>query len=177
MEDHEVVRRVKKGETDLYEILVRRYEKKLCALAWRMLHNRADVEDAVQEAFMKAYRSLARFRGDAQFSTWIYRITVNLILNRLRKSSKMKEIELDTDRIEDSSNPRVSARNRELRLATARAIADLPPRQRAIFHMRYEEERPHAEIAQVLGLSEGAVKSSYHHAVLKLRESLKEFVE
>ncbi|MBD3287012.1 sigma-70 family RNA polymerase sigma factor [candidate division WOR-3 bacterium] len=177
MEDHEIVRRVKKGETELYEILVRRYEKKLCALGWRMLHNRADVEDAVQEAFMKAYRSLSRFRGDAQFSTWIYRITVNLILNRIRKYSKMKEIDLDTDKIQGADNPRASARRSELKLATARAIAELPPRQRAIFHMRYEEGRPHAEIARVLGLSEGAVKSSYHHAVFKLRESLREFVE
>jgi RNA polymerase sigma-70 factor (ECF subfamily) len=177
MEDHEVVQRVKKGQTDLFEILVRRYEKKLCALAWRMLHNRADVEDAVQEAFMKAYRSLGKFRGDAQFSTWLYRITVNLILNRLRRGSKMKQTEMDMEQVETSNNPENSARQQELKAAAARAINDLPPRQRAIFHMRYEEERPHAEIAEVLGLSEGAVKASYHHAILKLRESLKGFVD
>lgn len=176
MEDHEVVKRVKKGQTDLYEILVRRYEKKLCALAWRMLHNRADVEDVVQEAFVKAYRSLGKFRGDAQFSTWLYRITVNLILNRLRRGSKMREVDLDMDRMESPSNPKSAVRQKEVQAAAARAIDDLPPRQRVIFHMRYEEGRSHAEIARVLALSEGAVKASYHHAVAKLRESLKDFV-
>jgi len=176
MQDHEVIERVKQGEKDLFEILVRRYEGKLFALAWRMLHNRADAEDAVQEAFVKAYRSLKRFRGEARFSTWLYRIAVNHILNMLRKASRLRRRDLDLERIPSTLTPSYAARQKELEVAVARAIDQLPLRQRAIFHMRYEEERPHAEIAEILGISEGAVKASYHHAVTKLRKSLKDFV-
>lgn len=176
MEDYEIIERVKAGEARIYEVLVRRYQGKLYALAWRMLHNRADVEDAVQEAFVKAYRSLKRFRGEARFSTWLYRIAVNHILNKLRKQKKMRRVDLDLDRMESRDTPTRSSRNSELKTAVARAIDSLPPRQRAIFHMRYEEERPHAEIAEILGISEGGVKASYHHTVLKLRAELAGYV-
>ncbi|TKJ43945.1 RNA polymerase subunit sigma-70 [candidate division TA06 bacterium B3_TA06] len=176
MQDHEVIERVKKGKADLFEILVRRYEGKLFALAWRMLHNRADADDAVQEAFVKAYRSLKRFRGEARFSTWLYRIALNHILNRLRRGSRMREADLDLERMPSILTPSYATRQKELEVAVARATDQLPPRQRAIFHMRYEEEHSHAEIAEILGISEGAVKASYHHAVTKLRKSLKGFV-
>ncbi|MEA3310602.1 MAG: sigma-70 family RNA polymerase sigma factor [candidate division WOR-3 bacterium] len=176
MQDHEVIERVKKGESDLFEVLVRRYEARLYALAWRMLHNRADSEDAVQESFVKAYRSLKRFRGEARFSTWLYRIALNHILNKLRKGSRLRRADLDLDRMESRLSPTQASRQWELQVAVARAVDELPPRQRAIFHMRYEEERPHAEIAEILGISEGAVKANYHHAVTKLRESLEGFV-
>lgn len=177
MEDHEIIERVKRGDADLFEILVRKYEKKLYALAWRMLHNRSDADDAVQEAFMKAYRSLKGFRGEALFSTWLYRIAVNHILNKLRKGSRFRQADLDLDKMESSRTPSSASRQRELQLAVARAIDELPPRQRAVFHMRYTEGRSHAEIAEILGLSEGAVKANYHHAVLKLRENLKDFAQ
>jgi len=176
MEDYEIIERVKRGENDLFEILVRRYEGKLYALAWRMLHNRADVEDAVQEAFMKAYRSLNRFRGDARFSTWLYRIALNHILSQLRKSSKRRKVDIDLTRMESLQTPTRASRQKHLRAAVILATDELPPRQRAIFHMRYEEERSHAEIAEILGISEGASKASYHHAVAKLRDALAEFV-
>lgn len=176
MQDHEVIERVKAGEKDLFEVLVRRYEGGLFALAWRMLHNRADAEDAVEEAFVKAYRALGKFRGDARFSTWLYRIAVNHILNMLRKGSRLYSSDLDLDRVESPDKPTEASRQRKLQVAVALAIDKLPPRQRAIFHMRYEEERSHGEIAEILGLSEGAVKASYHHAVAKLRESLRDFV-
>lgn len=177
MEDHDIIERIKRGETDLFEILVQRYEAKLFALAWRMLHNRADAEDAVQEAFVKAYRSLKRFRGEARFSTWLYRIAMNHILNMLRRGSRMRRADLDLDKMESLFTPAEASRQKQLQVAVARATDELPPRQRAIFHMRYEEERPHAEIAEILGISEGAVKASYHHAVNKLRQSLKDFLD
>ena len=125
---------------------------------------------------MKAYKALKGFRGDALFSTWIYRIAMNHVLNRVRKLSRHRQSELDMDSITSSSTPKTSARASTLREAVVKAVDKLPPRQRAIFHMRYEEDRSHREIAEILELSEGAVKASYHHAVLKLRESLKEFV-
>ena len=176
MQDHEVIERVKQGEKDLFEILVRRYEGKLFALAWRMLHNRADAEDAVQETFMKAFRSIRRFRGDAKFFTWLYRIALNHILNKLRKGSRLHRADLDLDRMESHLSPTQALRQRKLEVAVASAIDELPPRQRAIFHMHYVEECPHAEIAEILGISEGTSKASYHHAVKKLRNSLKDFV-
>lgn len=176
MEDYDIIERVKRGRSEDFEILVRRHEARLYALAWRMLHNRADVEDAVQEAFVKAYRSLNRFRGDAKFSTWLYRIAVNHILNMLRRGSRMRRAGLDLERMESPLTPPYASRQRKLQLAVARAIDELPPRQRAVFHMRYAEECPHAEIAETLGISEGASKASYHHAVTKLRNSLKDFV-
>jgi RNA polymerase sigma-70 factor (ECF subfamily) len=176
MQDHEVIERVKRGQSEDFEILVRRHETRLFALAWRMLHNRADAEDAVQETFVKAYRSLKRFRGEARFSTWLYRIALNHILNMLRKASRLRGADLDLERMESPRRPTTASREKELQVAVASAVDELPPRQRAIFHMRYEEERSHAEIAEILGISEGASKASYHHAVTKLRKSLKEFV-
>lgn len=177
MQDYEIIERVQKGDGELFELLVRKYEKRLFFLAWRMLHNRVDVEDAVQEIFVKAYKGLIRFRGDSQFSTWLYRIATNHILNIIRKKSSNRLVERDIESESSSSTPRSSSRNTRLKKAVEAAIQSLPPRQQAVFHMRYEEERPHAEIAEILGLSEGAVKASYHHAVLKLRESLKGFVD
>lgn len=177
MEDYEIIYRITHGEPDLFEVLIRRYQKRLYALAWRMLHNRADAEDAVQEALMKAYKGLKRFRGDARFSTWVYRITVNLILNRLRKGARFRRTDLDLSHMESSSNPVEYSSKLKLRKAVAEAIEELPPRQRAIFQLRYQEERPHKEIAEILGISEGASKAAYHHAVAKLRNSLSGFVD
>ena len=88
----------------------------------------------------------------------------------------MRRADLDLDRMESHLSPTQASRRKELQVAVARAIDELPPRQRAIFHMHYGEECPHAEIAEILGISEGAVKASYHHAVIKLRKSLKDFV-
>lgn len=176
MEDYEIIERVKKGDAELFEMLVRRYETRLYALAWRMLHNRSDAEDAVSEVFMKAYRAIAGFRGEAGFFTWLYRIAINHLLNKLRKGSRMRKEDLDLERMESPYNPVSSARQRELKTAVAKTIEELPSRQRAIFHMRYQEELSHSEIASILGISEGASKAAYHHAVLKLREGLKDFV-
>jgi RNA polymerase sigma-70 factor (ECF subfamily) len=122
MQDHEVIERVKKGERDLFEILVRRYETRLFALAWRMLHNRADAEDAVEEAFVKAYKALGKFRGDARFSTWLYRIAVNHILSLLRKGSRLRSLSLDPDMMESPDTPADASRQRELRVAVASAV-------------------------------------------------------
>lgn len=176
MEDYEIIERVRKGDADLFEILVRRYEGLLFALAWRMLHNRADAEDAVSEVFMKAYRAVDRFRGEARFSTWLYRIAINHFLNKLRKGSRIREADLDPERMESGNTPGGFMQKKELTLKVAQAVDRLPARQRAIFNMRYQEELSHAEIADILGITEGASKAAYHHAVLKLRESLKDFV-
>ncbi len=177
MQDNEIINRILKGESDLYGLLVGKYSKRLFFLAWRLLRDKTEAEDAVQETFMKAYKALKGFRGDALFSTWIYRIAVNHVLNRLRKLSRHRQTDLDLDSISSNSTPLASSRTNSLREAVVKAVDGLPPRQRAIFHMRYEEDRSHREIAEILELSEGAVKASYHHAVLKLRESLKEFVD
>ncbi len=176
MQDNEIIDRILKGESDLYGLLVNKYSKRLLFLAWRLLRDRTEAEDAVQETFVKAYKALKGFRGDALFSTWIYRIAMNHVFNRIRKLSRHRRADLDMDSISSNSTPSAATRANELKEAVTKAVDELPARQRAIFHMRYEEERSHREIAEILGLSEGAVKASYHHAVLKLRGSLKEFV-
>lgn len=177
MQDNEIINRILEGESDLYGLLVNKYSRKLFFLAWRLLRDRTEAEDAVQETFVKAYKALKGFRGDALFSTWIYRIALNHVLNKVRKLSRHPRIEQDLDSFSSKSTPEAWARKTSLKKAVADAIDELPARQRAIFHMRYEEERSHREIAEILGLSEGAVKASYHHAVLKLREHLKEYVD
>ncbi len=180
-EDTLLVNRLKKGERKAFDELVNKYKKRIYYLAYSLTNNHADALDLSQEAFIKVYKSIHRFRGRSSFYTWLYRITVNICLNHLKKKAKRKEISFD-ERIEVAqvdwwSNPKKALENKELQENLTRAIDSLPPQQKTVFTLRHLEGLSHKEIASILGCSIGSVKANLFQALQKLRNRLKGYVE
>ncbi len=170
--DLEVVQRVLTGETAAFEILVRQYQQEIYRLAHRMTRNAEDAKDLAQEAFVQAYRSLGAFRGESRFSTWLYRIAVNLCLNHLKWISRQDPAEVNgrlADQREDSLAVLLTD---ERDRALSEAIEALPPQQKATLTLRVQQGLSHREIAQVLDCSEGTAKANYFHAVRALQRKL-----
>ena len=180
-EDILLVDRFKEDEEKAFDELVNKYKKKIYYLAYSLTNNHADALDLSQEAFIKVYRSIHKFIGRSSFYTWLYRITVNICLNHLKKEAKKKEVSFD-ERIEVTpvewwSNPRKALENKELQEDLTRAIDSLPPRQKAVFTLRHMEGLSHKEIASILGCSIGNVKANLFQALQKLRQRLRGYVE
>jgi len=182
----DLVHASKNGDVAAFEQLVKRYDRKLLRIAQHVTRNREDAQDAVQEAFFKAFQSLGQFREDSQFSTWLIRITVNQSLMKLRKLRTIKEVSLDEDfqtegdmlpiEVTDwGPNPEQVYRASELRDILARALGELRPILRAVFVLRDIESLSTHQTADVLGLSHAAVKARLWRARLRLRESLNRY--
>jgi len=136
----------------------------------RFTRNREDAYDLTQEAFIKAYSARHTFRGSSSLYTWIYKIAINLAINfKVRdKASKFASIDESTE-LAASGKTSDDLMRAELRANIDEAISKLPARQKMVFLLHYHDEKPHAEIAALLGITEGAVKANYHQAVKKLR--------
>lgn len=170
----ELVTRARGGERDAFDELVRRTHADTYTLAFRLTGNEEDAHDVVQEAYLRAYRGLKRFRGDAQFSTWMYRITANCANTLTSRRSRHRHDELpdtvaDTDLERD---PAARADALALREALEEAMEDLSPRLRAVVVLRDVYELPHEDIALELGISETAAKVRLHRARHQLKERL-----
>lgn len=173
--DSEVIRRVLDGETAAYEVLVRRYQQTVFRLAQRMTRNAEDARDLAQEAFVQAYRSLAGFRGHASFSTWLYRIAMNLCLSHLKATRREDPVEVDAG-VADARDDSLTALLADERdRALAAAIEQLPPQQRATLTLRVHQGLSHREIAEVLDCAEGTAKANYFHAIRTLQRRLEAF--
>ena len=180
-EDALLVARFKKGEEEAFDELVDKYKNRIYYLAYSLINNHADALDLAQEAFIKVYRSIHRFRGRSSFYTWLYRITVNICLNHLKKEAKRKETSFD-EKIEVAqvdwwSNPKKALENKELQGDLTKAIDSLPPRQKAVFTLRHLEGLSHKEIASILGCSIGNTKANLFQALQKLRQRLKGYLQ
>lgn len=178
--DTPLVNRFKKGEEKAFDELVNKYQKRIYYLAYSLTNNHADALDLSQEAFIKAYKSIHKFRERSSFYTWLYRITVNICLNHLKKEAKIKEVSFD-ERIELArvdwwSNPKKALENKELQEDLTRAIDSLPPRQKTVFTLRHLEGLSHKDIASILGCSIGNIKANLFQALQKLRERLKGYI-
>ncbi len=175
MDEPELIRRIKNGEIELFDKIVEKYKWKIYKTAWRILRSKEDAEDVVQDCFIRAFKSINSFRGDSSISTWLYRISVNMSINLFLKRKKISTVELN-ENISFSSNPEKEYKRNRLREDVKIAMLSLPPRQRAIFSLRFYENMKFSEISKILGLSQGAVKASYHHAISKLKEKLKRWI-
>jgi RNA polymerase sigma-70 factor (ECF subfamily) len=184
--DLDLVHAAKNGDVSAFEQLVGRYDRKLLRIAQHVTHNREDAQDAVQEAFLKAFQHLAQFREDSQFSTWLIRITVNQSLMKLRKQRSVREVSLDEDFQTDGDilpievadwapNPEERYRTSELRDILAKMLADLQPILRTVFVLRDIEGLSIVQTAEVLDLSHTAVKARLWRARLQLRERLNKY--
>jgi len=179
-EDALLVKKAQNGDVRAFEELVKKYEGKVYGLASRMLAFSEDANDAAQEAFIKAYRSLKNFRGDAKFSTWLYRITNNVCLDYIRKNSRRElplEIEGDPEEggarapdIVSDVNVEKLAEDGEFRALVQRAINKLPEQHRTMVLMRDVQGLGYTEISEMLGLPEGTVKSRINRARGRLKD-------
>jgi len=172
----ELVVAARDGDQWAFDELVRATHAETYTLALRLTGNEEDARDVVQEAYFRAYRGLKRFRGDAQFSTWMYRITANCAATHLGKRAKHRhEVLDDNDPVADQRpavDPQAQADAGALRERLTVALEALPPKLRQVVVLRDIYDLPHEAIAAELGISETAAKVRLHRARKKLREDL-----
>lgn len=189
-DDLELAQRAGQGDKEAFRELVEKYQRRVLAVVTGMLHDSEAALEVTQEAFIKAYRSLPRFRGQASFYTWIYRIAVNLAIDYQRREWRKPIV--DTHRISDdgsvgesaidrtrddhpTADPYENTKDSELRVRLREAIDELTPDHRAVILLREVEGLSYEEISQVMQCSKGTVMSRLHYARKKLQAQLKEF--
>ncbi len=188
-EDAALVERALNEDLAAFEQLVTRYQDKITGFAARMLSDRDEAEDVAQEVFIKAYRHLESFRGASSFSTWLYRITTNLCIDRVRAKKRRPQsaysLDEPIDREEDSGKreiadlsfePSGQIERDELRLQVRQTMAEMPEKQRSVLVMCDLQGMAYEEIAQVLDCPIGTVKSRLFHARADLARRLKPYM-
>lgn len=155
---------------------IRAYTEPLYWQIRRLVDNHDDVNDLLQNTFMKAWQSLENFRGDARLSTWLHKIAINESLTFLEREKRRQTLSLDDP--ESSASARIEADTMidgdALALKLRKAVAMLPEKQRLVFNMRYFDEMKYEDISEIVGTSVGALKASYHHAVKKIEDFLRD---
>jgi RNA polymerase sigma-70 factor, ECF subfamily len=165
----------KQGDRDAFDHLVRHTYAETYTLAFRLTGDDDDARDVVQESYLRAYRGLRKFRGDAQFTTWLYRITANCAATHLGRRQRHRHEELDDEVAERPSSgvdPESSLETGALRVRLQAALGELPPRLRAVVILRDVYDLPHEAIASELGISVSAAKVRLHRARRRLRDEL-----
>lgn len=187
-EDRLLVEQAQTGDREAFEQLVYRHDRDILRLAYHMLGNRDEAQEVFQETFLKAYRSLARFRSESSFYTWIYRIATNVSLDRLRKRQSLREeisYEADTeahpnrpalkDTLEEKSyysNPERRLYGRELGLKIQDALNTLSEKERLVFELRHYQGLRLRMIGEITGSTEETAKNTLFRATQKLRTYL-----
>jgi RNA polymerase sigma-70 factor (ECF subfamily) len=176
--DGEVVRRVVDGEVALFEVLMRRHNQRVYRAVRAILRDEAEVEDVMQQAYLRAYTHLRDFEGGSAFSTWLLRIAVNEALGRIRRRDRMTLVGDLPEEIEPTGappqTPEDAAAAREAAALLEEAIDRLPAGHRVVYMLREVEQLSTAETAQALGIQEDAVKVRLHRARLALRGLLED---
>ena len=193
LRDEELVARIKEGEDWATEELVNRYQKKSFAIVYHMCSEDAEeAQDLTQEAFLRVFRSLGKFRGDSSFYTWFYRILVNVCLDSRRRGRRWKQIfspwrqakrgkdpqgetPKEQSDMRDDSNPISALSGKQFATEIKKSLKALPEKQRLVFQLKVFHGMRIREIAQVIGTAEGTVKSHLFRATRFLREELKEW--
>jgi RNA polymerase sigma-70 factor, ECF subfamily len=164
------------GDRAAFDELVRVTFSETYTLAYRLVGDEEDARDVVQEAYLRAYRAIGRFRGDAKFSTWLYRITANCAATHLGRRRRHRHDELADDNVvvdlRAEHDPEACADTGALRDRLTAALAKLPPRLRSVVVLRDVYDLPHDAIAAELGITTSAAKVRLHRARRKLREEL-----
>lgn len=186
-EDRSLARSVAAGDRAAFERLMRRYNRRLYRLARATLRDDAEAEDALQDAYLAAYRSIGQFRGDAALGTWLSRLVLNECLGRLRRSSRrqnvlpmvgaLHEIDIDAMVQDDRPRPEEALARREIRELLERKIDALPDAFRAVFVLRSVEEMSVEETADCLGIPEATVRTRHFRAKSLLREALAQEID
>lgn len=170
----ELVTRCRRGDMGAFEELYRQHATRLYNLAFRMAGNAADAEDLLQEIFLLAHRKLDSFRGASALGTWLYRLGMNVCLDRLRSKANRQDSATDTLEDQLTASPASLSTPAFSRLDIERAIQSLPEGARAAFLLHDVEGLDHQEVGQVLGISEGTSKSQVHKARMRIRTFLRQ---
>jgi RNA polymerase sigma-70 factor, ECF subfamily len=182
-DEAQMIAKILAGESQLFHELIRPYERRVYVMALSFLHNEADAEDAAQEAFLKAFRNLSSFRGEAKFGTWLVSITLNEARSRIRSRNTIKMESLD-EPADDQGHispallrdwkeiPSEALERKEVRLLLQQAITGLPLIYREVFQLRDIEQLSVNEAAAALGISIAAVKVRLHRARMMLQKKL-----
>lgn len=173
LSDAEIVARVRAGETELFELLMRRHNQRLFRAVRAILRDGPDLEDVLQQAWLDAYRGLGRFEGRARFTTWLHRIAQNAALDRARRPVRLVAVGAEpAPGPEPGSDPERSLLARERSRELERALDALPETLRRVFVLREVEGLSTAETAACLGIAAGAVKTRLYRARASLRRHL-----
>jgi RNA polymerase sigma-70 factor, ECF subfamily len=184
MTDSEIIRLILQGNRDKFRLLVEKYQHKVFRTCMGFFHNKDDADDLTQDVFIQAYQSLQNFKGEAAFSTWIYRITVNASLNSVRKSTLnpiLQRIELLVGGLKnrefsfplsDTENPENILIGQEHRDWLQAALDSLPENQRTAIILSKYDDLPQKEIAEIMNTTEGAVEALIQRAKKNLRVKL-----
>ncbi len=171
IEEKELILQAQKGNKDAFCQLMEAHEKKIFALSFKYMQNTHDASDAAQEAILKVFIHLAKFRFQSAFSTWVYRVVVNTCMDMLRKKKDTIALE-DYETRSPYANPDQDVLYSEFKAGLLKAVADLPPDFKSILILKDMEHKKYEEIAQMLGISEGTVKSRLNRAREKLKKLL-----
>lgn len=176
-DDKELLHQFKQHETKekAFTAIIKKYQEKLYWHVRRMVVDHDDANDVLQNVFIKVWNGLQNFREDSQLYTWLYRIATNESLTFLDQQKRKSAVSFDE--VEAGLSNKIKAEEgfdaQRLEWKLQLAIQQLPEKQRAVFTLRYYDEMPYEEMSRVLETSEGALKASYHHAVKKIEEFIK----
>lgn len=188
MEESALIRQAQGGDRSAFEALVRLYDKEVLRLALKVVRSADEAADLYQEAFLKVYRSLARFRFESTFSTWIYRVVMNVCLDHLRRQKSRNEVQPPAPaegepeyfhKVPDESpglDPERALRSREIDARLQAALDRLTPRERMVFELKHYQGLKLRAIGQLCGTSEETAKNCLFRATQKLRLSLGDLV-
>lgn len=172
-EDRVLVAAFLAGSRQAFDVIVTRHQRQIYQLCYRFVHTHEDASDLAQDVFVRAFKGLKNFKGDSSLSTWLYRVGVNCCLNRVAAKRPATE-SIDEARHVDhrSEDPLRAVVRGEQAAVVRRAIARLPPKQRATLLLRVYQDLSHEEIAKILGSSVGATKANFFHALGNLKRLL-----
>jgi RNA polymerase sigma-70 factor, ECF subfamily len=180
LNEAEAIERAKQGDAQAFQDLYDKHKRRVYSLCLRMTANTAEAEDLTQEAFLQLYRKIGTFRGESAFSTWLHRLSVNVVLMHLRKKNLPLVSLEETTQGGEEDTPKKDFGAEDLALAGSldrlqlqKAVDDLPPGYRTIFVLHDIEGYEHNEIAGIVGCSIGNSKSQLHKARMKLRDLLR----
>jgi RNA polymerase sigma-70 factor (ECF subfamily) len=181
LSEADAIEKAKQGDAEAFRALYDRHKRRVYSLCLRMTANTAEAEDLTQEAFLQLYRKIATFRGESAFSTWLHRLSVNVVLMHLRKKGlPVVSLEETTQAGGEEDTPKKDFGAEDVALAGSidrlqlqRAVESLPPGYRTIFVLHDVQGYEHNEIAGIVGCSIGNSKSQLHKARMKLRDLLK----
>jgi RNA polymerase sigma-70 factor (ECF subfamily) len=172
LDDGALVSACREGRAEAFEVLVSRHRRSVYQVCYRFTGNHEDASDLTQDTFVRVWRGLGGFKGQAAFSTWIYRIAVNACLNRVPRKSATEPLVGDEFVDPRATDPRAGLLQGERARRVRQAIRRLPEKQRATLILRAYHDLSHKEIAGILGSSVGAVKANFFHALANLRKIL-----
>ncbi len=168
-EDLDLINRTEAGEREAFNDLVRKYQKPLYAMIYRMVGNHEDASDLVQKAFVKAFIGLKSFERRSTFKTWLYQIAINLAKNVYRDRARIEQVPIDDVVIKRQPRTLETLILNENRQLLRQALAGLPEKQRLTLMLRVQSEKKFEEIAEIMKCSVGTAKANFHHAVQKLK--------